>query len=249
MLGESPSPKPPRPGGSPARSGPTPAESLSGDADSNAQRTPPVVPPDDGSGEVLVIVNFGRVPAKYAERIPIGLALTYASGFISPADQAMANRLALQGLVTWVNYPELGKPHGAYAQPSFALGRTWKPLEGMLAVDREAKRAWDESRGAVVAAAITRMIARVVAGESANRAVGGGIEGLLLSLGTQATLTAVDTPDTRSWSTLPARIAFGRVRVPPGLHTVTLSARGVVKRSRVRITPGGWRVVNLTVLR
>ena len=34
--------------------------------------------------ELLVIVNFGRVPAKIAKRMPIGLALTYASGFISP---------------------------------------------------------------------------------------------------------------------------------------------------------------------
>jgi tetratricopeptide (TPR) repeat protein len=32
--------------------------------------------PKDDDGELLVIVNFGRVPAKYAKRIPIGLALT-----------------------------------------------------------------------------------------------------------------------------------------------------------------------------
>jgi len=211
---------------------------------------PPQVPPDPGeTGEILAIVSFGRVPAKYAERVPIGLALTYASGFISPADQTLANRLALQGLVTWVNYPELGRPRGTYSAPAFALDRRWTSLEGMLAVDREAKRAWDEQKGAVVASAITRMISRVVAGEAANQAAGKGVGGLLLSLGTQVAMTAADTPDTRSWSTLPARIAFGRVRVPPGMHDVVLMASGVRKTQRVHLGPRGWAVVNLTVLR
>ena len=45
-------------------------------------------------------------------------------------------------------------------------------------------------------------------GETTRQAAGGGVLGALLSLGTQATMTATDTPDTRSWSTLPARIAF-----------------------------------------
>jgi hypothetical protein len=196
----------------------------------------------------LVVVNFGRVPAKYAKRVPIGLALTYASGILSPMDEARANQLAAQGLVTWVNYPDLGRPRGQYDQPEFALGSEWLPLEGILAVDQETRRAWDKARGALVASAITRMISRIVAGEVARRAAGGGVAGLLLSLGTQATLTAVDTPDTRSWATLPARIAVGRVRVPAGTHWVTLGARGMRKRQSIAIAPGGWAVLCLTVL-
>jgi hypothetical protein len=103
--------------------------------------------------------------------------------------------------------------------------------------------------GAVVASAITRMLTRVVAGEATRRATGGGVVGALLSLGTQATMTAADTPDTRSWSTLPARIAFGRVRVTAGQHEITLTARGTQKRQRVNVPKGGWAVINLTVLR
>jgi hypothetical protein len=72
--------------------------------------------------------------------------------------------------------------------------------------------------------------------------------GLLLNLGTQATLTATDTPDTRSWSTLPARITFSRVRVPPGKHKLVLSASGYEKTQTVDVKPGGWAVANLTVL-
>ncbi len=203
-------------------------------------------PPEDG--ELLVIVSFGRVPAKFAKRVPIGLALTYASGALSPGSRQRASYLAAQGLVTWVNYPELGKARGQYDIPDLAVDRNWQTLEGIVAVDREAKRAWEAARGTVVAAAITRMLTRVVAGEAIRRGSGGGTLGALLSLGTQATLTATDTPDTRSWATLPARIAFGRMRLPPGEHVVWVRARGVAKQQKIAISPGGYAVVNLTVL-
>jgi hypothetical protein len=202
----------------------------------------------DGDAEILVLVSYGRVPPKLARRVPIGLALTYASGALSPTDQSRANALAAQGLVTWVNFPELGKPRGAYEVPSFALDGQWGQLEGAVAVDQEAKRTWDEARGTVVAGAITRMISRVVAGEVTRKAADGGVIGTLLSLGVQATLTATDTPDTRSWSTLPARIAIGRVRVKAGTHFVDLVARGVRKRQKVELAPGGWAVVTHAAL-
>ncbi len=263
MLGEGgrdPS-QPPAPAGSaadesaPAGEGNQTDDGVTATAAPSASATATAAPPasagtpaDDQSGEVLAIVNFGRVPAKYAKRIPIGLALTYSSGFMSPYDQQRANRLALQGLVTWVNYPELGKPRGSYDTPAFAADSEWQALEGILAVDREAKAAWDRSKGAVIGSAITRVISRVIAGEGARKVAGGGAAGLLASLGTQVALTATDTPDTRSWATLPARMAFGRVRLPPGRHTIVLEARGIRKRQRVVIRPGSWTVVNLTVL-
>ncbi len=200
------------------------------------------------SGEILVIVSFGRVPAKVAERVPIGLALTYASGALSPNQVSRANYLAAQGLVTWVNYPELGKPRGQYDRPGFAIDGEWQRLEGALAVDKLAHTAWDSTKGTIIAAAITRLLARVAAGEVVRQVSGEGIEGALLSLVTQATLTAADTPDTRSWATLPARMALGRVRVAPGQHWVHLEARGKAKRQRVTVKPGGWAVVALTVL-
>ena len=199
--------------------------------------------------DVLVVVNYGRVPAKIAERIPIGLALTYASGAISPFDQDRANRLAAQGLVTWVNFPILGKPHGQYDNPKFGVDGHLQNLDDALAVDLAAKQAWDSVKGKVVASAITRMITRIIAGQAVQRATGNGLTGFLLGLGTQATMTATDTPDTRSWSTLPARIAIGRVRVPPGRHTIEIVSRGVHKRMTVNLEPGGWTMAMLTVLR
>ena len=204
---------------------------------------------EEQQGELLVIVNYGRVPAKYAKRIPIGLALTIASMYMSPASRTQANQLAAQGLVTWINFPALEKSHGAYGTPAAAVDGASMPLEGILAVDEAARGEWKAVQGTVIASAITRMITRIVAGETTRRVAGGGLVGTLLSLGTQATMTAVDTPDTRSWSTLPARIAFGRVRLPAGSHTVELSARGGDKRQTLQLPAGGWGVVVLTVLR
>jgi hypothetical protein len=196
------------------------------------------------------MVNFGRVPAKVAKRVPIGLALTYASGILSPHDIDRANYLAAQGLVTWVNYPDLEKKQQSYGEPAFALGGRWQRLEGIIAVDQEMRRAWAKTRGVVVASAITRMLSRVVAGETIRQSVGKkqGLLGAVLSLGAQATLSALDTPDTRSWSTLPARIAFGRVRVAPGTHEIVLGARDVRRRIRVKLRAGGWAAACLTVL-
>jgi hypothetical protein len=215
---------------------------------------------DANFAELLVVVSFGRVPAKEAKRVPIGLALTYASGILSPMNVERANRLAAQGLVTWVNYPELGEPRGSYERPYFRLGPTSPTnasartelmgLEALMAVDQEARAEWERVQGVVVASAITRMVTRLAAGTVVQKAAGDdNVLGFLLSLGTQATLTAVDTPDTRSWSTLPARIAVGRVRVAPGSYSVVLGASGQEKRERVTLAPGGWAVVNLTVLR
>ncbi|MCA9646908.1 MAG: hypothetical protein H6718_28435 [Polyangiaceae bacterium] len=199
--------------------------------------------------EILVVINYGRVPAKVAKRIPIGLALTWAAGHMGPGQEAQANRLAAQGLVTWINYPALGKARGQYEVPEFSIDGEPAPLEAAIGIDLEARAAWKDAEGAVIGAAITRMISRVVAGEVARTAAGrDNIWGILLSLGTQATLTAVDTPDTRSWALLPARMAIGRRVVRPGVHHVTLGARGNYKAAKLTLKEGGWAVLNLTVL-
>jgi len=227
--------------------GPAPAKPPSA-ADAQAE-----LAAEDDSGELLVIVGYGRVQPKIAKRIPIGLALTYASMFMSPANYQQANRLAAQGLVTWINYPELGKARVGWIDPQLSVDRSPQALDGVLAVDLEAQRAWEDAKGAVIASAITRMVTRIVAGTAAGYAAGkasnNDLVGALVSLGTQATLTAVDTPDTRSWETLPARIAIGRFRLRPGTHDVAISANGRHLNTKVALTPKGFTTTTLTVLR
>jgi tetratricopeptide (TPR) repeat protein len=204
-------------------------------------------------GEIVILVGYGRVPHKIAKRLPIGLALTYFAGAIRPDDAAAANQLAVQGLVTWVNYPSLAPEQGNYETPLVTLDRSTRPLVTAVDVSAEVRRAWSKLEGPIVASAISRMVVRAVAGEGIRRAGGGsgtaGVIALLASIGTQATLTALDTPDTRSWETLPARIAIARVRVPAGKHTVHLEARGVSRVQPIDVPANGLRVVSLMALR
>ncbi len=214
------------------------------------QEPPSTAPPN--TGELLVAINYGRVPAKYAKRIPIGLALTYAATRMSRYQTRRANALAAQGLVTWINFPALGKSRGAGGVPAVAINGDFYEMEGIVALDRETRATWKEAEGTVIASAITRMITRAAAGAvvgtAGKAATDSGIIGLLLSLGSQAALSAADTPDTRSWATLPARMAIARVRLASGTYRVQLSANGRVRNHNVTLKAGGFRVLTHTVL-
>jgi uncharacterized protein len=205
---------------------------------------------ETGEGEIVFVVGYGRVPPKVAERVPIGLALTMFSGALAPNDVAAANRIAAQGLVTWINFPTLGREQGEYTVPAAMLDGRYVQLEQAVDVAREVRAEWKKMEGKIIVSAITRMVSRYAAGRLVNAAAGDhSLLGLVLSLGTQATLTALDTPDTRSWETLPARVAIARVRVPAGRHAVRIDARGFVRRADVDVEKGGWAVVSLMGLR
>jgi hypothetical protein len=207
-----------------------------------------------GDAELVVVVGFGRVPQKEPVRVPIGLALTMVSGDLAAGDAARANALAAKGLVTWVNYPVLRPGRGGYSVPSFLLDGRPQSMEEAIDVESEVVEAWHKKEGTIVLAAVTRMIARMVAGEiaegvtSAAAGKNGGALGLLAGLATTATMAAFDTPDTRCWSTLPARIAIARLRVPAGKHQIQLGARGQSKQVEVTLDRGGWALVPLMVL-
>ena len=204
------------------------------------------------TGELLVVIAYGRVPAKHAVRIPIGMAISISESRMTPEQRSQAARIEAKGAVTWINYPELGKPRGAFARPSVYVDNNAQRVEGILDVDIQSKKAWEESKGVVIASAITRMITRAVAGEITEQLPGvrqsNSLVKLLANLVTQAAMVAIDTPDTRCWATLPARIAFSRLRLPAGKHAIELTARGTTKRKTVQIKPNGWTVVGLTVL-
>jgi hypothetical protein len=213
--------------------------------------SPPAKSPvEAGEGELVFVVGYGRVPHKIAERVPIGLALTLFANALSPNDVAQANRLAAQGLVTWINYPTLGLEQGGYAIPAATLDGRYVQLEEAVNITHQVRAEWKKIEGKIIVSAITRMIARYAAGSLVKAAAGrNDLVGTLLSLGTQATLTALDTPDTRSWETLPARVAIARVRVPAGRHAVRIDARGVTRTANVDVEKGGWAVVSLMALR
>ena len=60
------------------------------------------------------------------------------------------------------------------------------------------------------------------------------------------TLTAADTPDTRGWVTLPARIHHIRLRLAEGVHTVKVRVGTRQYRKTVRIQNNQIKVINLS---
>lgn len=213
--------------------------------------TPPA--DDEQWGDVLIMINYGRIPAKVARRIPIGLALTFATAFMSAASTSTANRLAAQGLVTWVNFPDMEESKRTLSVPEARVDGLSIALEGAAAIDLAARNVYEQEKGRIMAAAITRLIARVVAGEAAGAAAraasNDNVVGALVSVATQATLVAADTPDTRSWSMLPARMAVARLRLPPGEHTLEWKVQGTMYKETFVLDPGGWHAGLMTVLR
>lgn len=204
---------------------------------------------DAEGGDVVCIVGYGRVPNKIPKRVPIGLALTMVSDAIHPTNRAAADRLAAKGLVTWINYPTLAPEQGGYAVPTCSVDGKAVPMVEAVNVSAEVRAQWEKIEGKIILSAITRLITRYAVGEGIESAGKSSPLALLASLGAQATLTALDTPDTRSWETLPARVAVGRVRVAPGRHTIVASARGVTRTQRVDVSNGGWGAVSLQALR
>ncbi|MFZ1865617.1 MAG: hypothetical protein WAU39_15445 [Polyangiales bacterium] len=202
-------------------------------------------------GELLIIVSYGRVPALRARRVPIGIALSVAAAFLPIEMEQQARRLAGQGLVTWVNYPELGEAY-QYSEPVVTVNDVTRAFEAVADVDAIARQAWERSKGRVMAAAVIRMIARGAIGAGVGVATGKATDqsgvGVLAALLTQAAMVAADKPDTRSWATLPAHIGVVRTRVPPGSYQIGVSISGRNYVADVKLEAGQWLLLDFTDL-
>ena len=205
-------------------------------------------------GEILVVMNVGRVPLKVPERMPIGLAVGMGAAYIT-GSAAVLERSALKFVV----YPEL-VPSGALFNTGRLLvdGVEW-PLELATNLDAEIVREYEALKPKIIGAAISRMIVRAAVAEGA-RAAGnqakdgaGAIVGLLAALAAEGAMVAADKPDTRSWTLLPAFVFVARVPVAPGQHRLGVTAMGSGGREHRDITvdvkPGGFAVVDVTTLR
>ncbi|MEK6607813.1 MAG: hypothetical protein AABZ30_09150 [Myxococcota bacterium] len=181
-------------------------------------------------GEVLVVLQSGLVPRKQPERIPIGLAFAWAYDVsnpryaMSPAERNRANVIVAKGLLKWVNFPSLKRQPRRAWPAAVIVGGATRGLEPALDVSARVTEAHEAIKGVLMVSAITRLVARAVAGEATGygvkQATGDGVIGLLAGLAVEGVMTAKDTPDTRSWTTLPAEVSLARVRLPVGEHVV-----------------------------
>lgn len=212
---------------------------------------------------VIVVVQNGVVPYKVPERLPIGAALTYSSHhprYMTEEQHRQANELAVSGALKWLNFPMLtwdGLP--ALSPPSLTLaGASVAPI-GVTDVGRDVEAEWARLSGPLIAASLTRMVTRAIAGavtreatKAAASSKGGeaaGAIGILAQLAVEGTMTALDKPDTRSWTTLPAEVRVYRVRADTPQIEVAASVRGATDRKTVKTSAHNLTIVNFSRFR
>ena len=224
----------------------------------NGGSLPQCIPPSNEKGTVLVIGGVGLAPYKVAKRIPIGAAMVIAGHLIGAEHEPAMQRVMARGLLTWVNFPVLEPTPLQFNAIQAGVDGKNAHTELGTNISEKVIAAWDSIKAKLMAAAIIRMVTRLVAGIATEKAVseasGSAVGGLLAGLAVQGTMTAFDTPDTRSWVTLPHAVYFSRLELSPGKHRISMTYKGInggdeVVEQEVNIKAGGYYVVAVNSMR
>ena len=216
--------------------------------------------PTREGAEVLVLTSAGLVPHKRGVRVPLASALVYmdSQGGLTPEERQRARVIYAQGAVKWLNFVELVSERSAQPSPGLAVrsarqqgagqgsgqgsgqGGRAEPLAS-APLDALTRQAFELAQPKILTSALTRLLTRAAAGAASRQLVGrasGGIAGLLVGLATEGAMSAADTPDTRSWTSLPARLDAYWLHLPEGdaeLSWGGQTRRVALKRGEVRV--------------
>lgn len=187
--------------------------------------------PDD---ELVTIVFSGLAPYRQPERIPVGMAFAWMRANVAyelGANDAAYGRIVAEGLLTWVNFPVLVQQRNVYGRFEVESGGIRATARRVADIESFALRQWELDRPGVAWSAITRAITRVLAREAiqaAGRAAGGAGQtiGFIAGLAAQGAMQAADTPDTRTWTLMPATMWIARQPRVDDADRVVVTARG-----------------------
>jgi hypothetical protein len=199
-------------------------------------------PGAETDGEILILLGVGRVPYKIPKRIPVGAAIAMAGPAVTDNTELLAT-LALKMIV----YPELVYRDNVTTGAAVSMDGQKLPVEMLTNLSNEVTGEYDLMKPKIIAAALTRMIARAAAAEAARRLPRKADDSTrsLAALAAEAALLSLDRPDTRSWTLLPAHVCICRARVPPGRHELQVQLQGKTQETRsiqVDVPPGGFAV-------
>jgi uncharacterized protein len=200
----------------------------------------------DPNGDILIVLSLGRVPYKIAKRMAIGVAIGYAGAWVTGDPGILAH-----SVFKVVAYPELIMPDSRVTGAAVNVSGREVPVELLTDLAGEVTREYQGIKPRIIGAALTRMIARAAAAEGSRYLAGKRkrAAGALAALATEAALTGLDKPDTRSWTFLPGRIYVCRARVKPGRHQIRIDLLGAARQRQtvqVNVPPGGYSVVVIT---
>jgi len=198
--------------------------------------------PPGATSELLIVVATGRVPYKVPERIPIGAAVGLAGSFIT-GDIAWLDR----GVAKVVVYPEQVPGPAGNRLRGVRVGARKIAAHRIDDLSAEVRREYQAIKPRIIAAALSRMIARAIAAEGVRAATNNsGGWGSLAAILVEGALVALDRPDTRSWTLLPAHVAIARVAVAPGEHVVEVELADETRRYTVQVPEAGFTTVVVT---
>lgn len=201
--------------------------------------------------EIVTVLSLGRVPYKVPERMPIGAAIGIAGTYITGNPEVLA-----RSVFKVVVYPDLKESGSLARDGQVQIDGNAAPVDRLSSLGADIRREYELIKPRIIAAALTRMIARAGAAEAARyagRQAGGGlgqVVGLLAALATEGALVGLDKPDTRSWTMLADYVLVSRRVVEPGDHVVKVRVSGpspaIVRDIPVSVPEHGVVVVVVT---
>jgi hypothetical protein len=208
--------------------------------------------PGPQESEILTVVSLGRVPLRVPRRIPAGAAVGLAGTYVT-GDPKWIGYSALKVVV----YPELAPSGSLLTGARLRVDGREARIERASDLAREVTREYEAVKPAILGAAVSRLIARAALAEGARRAgaeAGGSGDAVswIAALLTEGAFLALDQPDTRSWTLLPASVWVSRESVAPGRHRVEIELEGGAGETRafdVDVPAGGWAAVVFTAPR
>ena len=186
--------------------------------------------------ELIIITFSGLPPRRESVVIPIATAYQwslYSDCNYSDQQRQQLNRFMAENLLTTVNFPTLVVPTQSNIPITTRIDGVIQPTFRLANISQYAIESWEASRAQIAWAAITRALVRVLVRE-AIQATGEILEDsqdqpsliaeifFLISLIAQGSMAAIDVPDTRTWTLMPANIHITRVPIEVGEHVVSI---------------------------
>lgn len=203
--------------------------------------------PRDDQGELLILVNVGRVPFKVPKRMPVGAAIGLAGSWISGNPDVLG-----YSVFKVVVYPDLSDVPSVLGTPQVSIDDEPVELEQVSDLAAAIRNEYEAIKPQIIGAALSRMIVRAAAAEAARAGgnqQGSGL-GWALALLVEGAMVALDKPDTRSWNFLPARVLAYRGFLDAGSHQIRVGAGADPGSTHeVTVEPGGFGVLVVTAPR
>jgi hypothetical protein len=203
-------------------------------------RPPPVLPVPGELGEIaskqvgeVVFLHYnGVAPRKVSKSIQVAwdkavVAINESQGDNNEHDARVSNALqaGVRGNAITVAFPALVQDQFSIVRSEVSVAGVSESTVVMEDIAAIAKKDLKDRMATIQARTIARAAIKFILAKVAGKAAeakGGKVIGSLASRGAEAAAAATESADTRSWTTLPAQIRVARLRVPAGIHKVTV---------------------------